>query len=160
MSFNFNLYHDGVFHIKQLEYVNFDCSVINDVDFDDMIYMDFFHTIRRLLLINPIRMHYKNPVTPLFALKLLKIEANEVHSKTCLSDSDSDVDTNNPLDDVAHITDFEHKNEGNVDISRMATHDPWLNKLVGTSNFISQTKNIIPNLPVSFILEVDDPDDD
>ncbi|GJZ86268.1 hypothetical protein Tco_0657878 [Tanacetum coccineum] len=63
-----NLYHDGVFHVKPLEYVNGDCNVIDDVDFD-------------------------------------------VHPKKCLIDSHSHVDTNHPLDDVAHIADFKHEFE-------------------------------------------------
>nr|GEU50042.1 hypothetical protein [Tanacetum cinerariifolium] len=33
-SFTVNLYHDGVFRVNPLQYANFDCSVIDDVDFD------------------------------------------------------------------------------------------------------------------------------
>ncbi|GJS39973.1 ribonuclease H-like domain-containing protein [Tanacetum coccineum] len=62
VPFTVNLYQDRVFHVKPLEYVNFDCSVIDVVDFDD-----------------------------------------------------SDVETYHPLDDVAHIVDFEHDNECNLE---------------------------------------------
>nr|GEV10481.1 hypothetical protein [Tanacetum cinerariifolium] len=45
-------------------------------------------------------------------------------------DSDSHGETNVPLNDVAHVVEhFEHENEGNVNIPRMTTDDPWLNKL-------------------------------
>nr|GEY94995.1 hypothetical protein [Tanacetum cinerariifolium] len=45
-------------------------------------------------------------------------------------DSDSYGETNVPLDDIAHVVEqFEHENEGNVNIPRMTTDEPWLNKL-------------------------------
>ncbi|GJR01203.1 multidrug resistance-associated protein 5, partial [Tanacetum coccineum] len=47
------------------------------------------------------------------------------------SNSNSDGETNVPLDDLAHVVkQFEHENKGNVNIPRMTTDDPWLNKLV------------------------------
>ncbi|GKA23599.1 hypothetical protein Tco_0709632 [Tanacetum coccineum] len=77
------------------------------------------------------------------------------------SDSDSDGETNVPLDDVARVVEqFEHENEGNVNIPRMTTYDPWLNKLVGNSTFIGQNDNPNPNLQGRFLLEVEEPDDE
>ncbi|GJR32319.1 hypothetical protein Tco_1108551 [Tanacetum coccineum] len=65
------------------------------------------------------------------------------------------------LYDVAHVVEqFEHEDEGNVNIPRMTTVDPWLNKLVGNGNFLGQTKNPNPNLQGRFLLEVEDPNDE
>ncbi|GJU34607.1 60S ribosomal protein L34 [Tanacetum coccineum] len=57
----------------------------------------------------------------------------ELHPKKPVRhvDLDSDVETNHPLDDAAHVVEqFEHEDEGNVNIPKMTTYDPWLNKLV------------------------------
>nr|GEW39015.1 hypothetical protein [Tanacetum cinerariifolium] len=76
-------------------------------------------------------------------------------------DSDSNGETNVPLDDVAHVVEqFEHENEGNVNIHRMTTDGPWLNKLVENGTFIRQTDNPNPNLQGRFLLEVEDPNDE
>ncbi|GJZ21533.1 hypothetical protein Tco_0558572, partial [Tanacetum coccineum] len=86
----------------------------------------------------------------------------ELHPKKPVShvDSDSDVEKNHTLDDVAHVVDqFEHEDEGNVNIPRMTTDDPWLNKLVRNCTFIGQTDNLNPNLQGRFLLEVEDLDD-
>ncbi|GKB15758.1 hypothetical protein Tco_0849681 [Tanacetum coccineum] len=65
---------------------------------------------------------------------IMELINEELHPIKCVSHSDSDlvsdVDTNHPLDDVAHIVEFEHENKGNVEIHKMTTDDPWLNKLV------------------------------
>ncbi|GKC92767.1 hypothetical protein Tco_1158209 [Tanacetum coccineum] len=57
-----------------LEYVNFDSKVIDDVSFDGMSFVDFFATIRRLVLVSPTSMYYKIPSDSLIALKLLKTD--------------------------------------------------------------------------------------
>ncbi|GKD04268.1 hypothetical protein Tco_1179242 [Tanacetum coccineum] len=111
-------------------------------------------------------MYYKILSDLLTALKLLKTDedlCSFLHPKKHVShvDSDSDVETNHPLDDVAHVVEqFEHEDEGNVNIPRMTTVDPWLNKLVGNGNFLGQTKNPNPNLQGRFLLEVEDPNDE
>ncbi|GJW21548.1 hypothetical protein Tco_0032170 [Tanacetum coccineum] len=101
----------GVFQVNPLECVNFDNKVIDDVSFDGMSFKIFFATIRRLVLVSPTSMYYKIPSALLIALKLLK--------------SDEE------LYDVAHVVEqIEHEDESNVNIPRMTTDDPWLNKLV------------------------------
>nr|GEV03022.1 hypothetical protein [Tanacetum cinerariifolium] len=190
LPFTVNLYHDGVFVFNPLEYVYFDSRVIDDVGFDGMSFKDFLATIRRLVLVSPTSMYYKNPGDPLTTLKLLKndeglcefvkacfennlkinlfTEHNEMihedlHLKKPIShvDSHSDGETNVRLDDVAYVVEqFKHKNEGNVNIPRMNTDDPWLNKLVGNDTFIGQTDNPNPNLKGRFLLKVEDPDNE
>ncbi|GJX25814.1 hypothetical protein Tco_0232110 [Tanacetum coccineum] len=106
--FTVKLYHDGVFQVNPLEYVQFDNKVIDDVSFD-------------------VSTH---------ALKLLETNENLCSFvKACYENnlkidlSDSDVETNHPLDDVAHVVEqFEHEDECNVNILRMTTNDPWLKK--------------------------------
>ncbi|GJU08132.1 zinc finger, PMZ-type containing protein [Tanacetum coccineum] len=92
---------------------------------------------------------------------IMEMIAEEFHPKKPVSHVDSDVETNHPLDDVAYaVEQFEHEDEGNVNIHRMTTDDPWLNKLVGNDTFIGQTKHSNPNLQGRFLLEVRDPDDE
>nr|GEW65536.1 RNA-directed DNA polymerase, eukaryota [Tanacetum cinerariifolium] len=72
-SFTVNLYHDGLFAVNLLEYVHFDSRVIDDdVSFDGMSFNGLFATIRRLVLISPTSIYYRNSGDPLTALKLLK----------------------------------------------------------------------------------------
>ncbi|GKA02063.1 hypothetical protein Tco_0674728 [Tanacetum coccineum] len=81
---------------------------------------------------------------------IMKMIHEDLHPKKPVGHVDSALDgeTNVPLDDVAHVVEHsEHKNEGNVNIPRIATDDPWLNKLVGNGTFIGQTDNPNPNLP-------------
>lgn len=48
------------------------------------------------------------------------------------SDSEfEDVDKHDPLDDVKELVDFQTEGEENVEIPKLSTDDPWLNKLVG-----------------------------
>ncbi|GKC16164.1 hypothetical protein Tco_1012946, partial [Tanacetum coccineum] len=124
-------------------------AVINDVSFDGLSFKDFFATIRRLVLNN--------------GNNIMEMIDEELHLKKPNSHVDpvSDVETNHPLDDVAHVIEqFEHENKGNVNIPSMTTDDPWLNKLVGNGTFIRQTDNPNPNLQGRFLLEVEDPDDE
>ncbi|GJY45079.1 hypothetical protein Tco_0433292 [Tanacetum coccineum] len=93
----------------------------------------------------------------------MEMIAEELHPKKHVShvDSDSDVETNHPLDDVAHVVEqFKHEDEGNVIIPRMTIDDPWLKKLVGNDTFIGQTENPNPNLQGRFLLEVEDHNDE
>ncbi|GKG17489.1 hypothetical protein Tco_0362446, partial [Tanacetum coccineum] len=69
---------------------------------------------------------------------IIEMIDEELHPKKPVShvDSNSDVETNQPLDDVAHVVEqFEHENEGNVNIPRMTTDDPWPNKMVENGTF-------------------------
>nr|GEV98997.1 hypothetical protein [Tanacetum cinerariifolium] len=94
---------------------------------------------------------------------IIEMIYEELHSKKHVShvDSDSDVEINYPLDDVAHVVEqFKHEDESNVNISMMTTDDPWLNNLVGNSTFIGHIEKSNPNLPARFLLEVEDPDDE
>ncbi|GJZ00907.1 hypothetical protein Tco_0518336 [Tanacetum coccineum] len=133
LPFIMNLYSDGVFKENPLGYVNFACKVIDDVTFDEHNGYD-----------------------------IMKMIHDDLHPKKHVShvDSDSDADKNHTLDDVAHIVeDFEHEDDGNVNIPRITTDDPRLNKLVGNGNYIGQTNN--PNgLQDNFLLEVEYTDDE
>ncbi|GJT07890.1 retrovirus-related pol polyprotein from transposon TNT 1-94 [Tanacetum coccineum] len=94
---------------------------------------------------------------------ILEMIDEELHPKKPVShvDSDLDVETNQPLDDVAHVVDqFKHENKGNVNIHKMTIYDPWLNKLVENGTFIGQTNNPNPNSQDRFLLEVEDLDDE
>ncbi|GKF72502.1 hypothetical protein Tco_0208616, partial [Tanacetum coccineum] len=93
----------------------------------------------------------------------MEMIAEELHPKKHVShvDSDSYVETNHPLDDVAHVVEqFKHEDEGNVIIPKMTIYDPWLKKLVRNDTFIGQTENPNPNLQGRFLLEVEDPNDE
>ncbi|GJR34996.1 hypothetical protein Tco_1210680 [Tanacetum coccineum] len=146
LPFIMNLYSDGAFKENLLEYVNFACKVIDDVTFDacydNNLSIDLF--------------------TEHNGYGIMKMIHDDLHPMKHVShvDSDLDADKNHTLDDVAHIVeDFEHEDDGNVNIPRMTTDDPWLNKLVGNGNYIGQTKN--PNgLQGNFLLEVENTDNE
>ncbi|GJW67022.1 hypothetical protein Tco_0121446 [Tanacetum coccineum] len=102
-SFTVNLYHDGVFHVNPLQYVNFDCSVIDDVDFNEID-----EDVNAF-----VKAYYENNskidlYTEHNDYDIMEIINEELHLKKCVShsDSDSDVETNHPLDDVAPMCIF------------------------------------------------------
>ncbi|GKF09986.1 hypothetical protein Tco_0044210, partial [Tanacetum coccineum] len=92
-------------------------------------------------------------------LEMINDELNEdarVHKSS--SESDSSDDDYEPLDDLTDLVDFQTEGDDNLDIPKITTDDPWLNKLVGKGNFIGYTENLKP-LDGRFILEEDDPDE-
>ncbi|GJT82983.1 retrovirus-related pol polyprotein from transposon TNT 1-94 [Tanacetum coccineum] len=92
-------------------------------------------------------------------LEMINDELNEdtrVHKSS--SESDSSNDDYEPLDDLTGLVDFQTEGDDNLDIPKITTDDPWLNKLVGKGNFIGYTENLKP-LDGRFILEEDDPDE-
>nr|GEZ55592.1 hypothetical protein [Tanacetum cinerariifolium] len=94
---------------------------------------------------------------------ILEMIDEELHPKKLVRhvNSDLNVEINHPLDHVAHVVkQFEHEDGGNVNIPRLTTDDPWLNKLVGNCTFIGHTENPNPNLQGRFLLDVEDPDDE
>nr|GEW05326.1 hypothetical protein [Tanacetum cinerariifolium] len=94
---------------------------------------------------------------------IMKMIHEDLHPKKHVSyvHSNSDGETSVQLDDVAHVVEqFEHENESNINIHRMITNDPWLNKLVRNGSFIGHTDNPNPNLQGRFLLKVKDPDDE
>nr|GEY49771.1 hypothetical protein [Tanacetum cinerariifolium] len=122
LPFIMKLYHDGAFQVNPLEYVNFDSKVIDDVSFDacyeNNLKIDLFtnHNDYDIMEMIYKELHPKKPVSHV--------------------DSNSDVETNHPLDDIAHVAEkIEHEDECNVNIPIMTTDDPWLNKIGREWNF-------------------------
>nr|GEW66620.1 zinc finger, PMZ-type [Tanacetum cinerariifolium] len=68
-------------------------------------------------------------------------DANVYKSSSDLDSSDDDYD---PLDDLTDLINFQTKGDDNLDIPKITTDDPWLNKLVGKGNFIGYTENPKP----------------
>ncbi|GJY88467.1 reverse transcriptase domain-containing protein [Tanacetum coccineum] len=94
-------------------------------------------------------------------LELINDELNKdakVHKSSSKSDSSDDDEQVDPLDNLNELVDFQTEGDENLDIPKITTDDPWLNKLVGQGNFIVYTKNPKP-LDGRFILEEDDPDE-
>ncbi|GJZ29289.1 multidrug resistance-associated protein 5 [Tanacetum coccineum] len=124
-------------NVNPLEYVHFDSRVIDDFSFDV--------TALKLLKNNEdlgqfVKACYENNLkidlfTKHNGYDIMEMIHEDLHPRKPVghvdSNSDSDGETNVPLDDVAHVVkQFEHENKGNVNIPRMTTDDPWLNKLV------------------------------
>nr|GFA69027.1 hypothetical protein [Tanacetum cinerariifolium] len=87
LPFTLNLYHDELFTVNPLEYAHFESRFIDDVSFDEHNGYDIIEMIHDDL-------HPRKPVGHV--------------------DSNSDSETNVPLDDVAHVVEqFEHENKGN-----------------------------------------------
>ncbi|GJS89380.1 zinc finger, CCHC-type containing protein [Tanacetum coccineum] len=74
MLFIVNLYHDGVFIERPFDYTNGDLKVIDDVDFEEMLYVHMFDIIRRVVLISPTSLFFKLVDEPLVGLKPLKTD--------------------------------------------------------------------------------------
>nr|GFA11763.1 hypothetical protein [Tanacetum cinerariifolium] len=150
LSFTVNLYHDGVFQVNPLEYVNFDSKLvmemiaeelhpkklISHVDSDSDVETN--HPLSDVAHVIELYEHEDEDGGDINMISdghklVMEMIAEELHPKKLIShvDSDSDVETNHPLSDVAHVIElYEHEDEGNVNIPRMTTDDPWLNKLV------------------------------
>ncbi|GJU38926.1 hypothetical protein Tco_1191883 [Tanacetum coccineum] len=116
LSFTVNLYHDGVFQVNPLQYVNFDSKVIDDVSFDacyeNNLKIDLF--------------------TEHNGYDIMEMIDEELHPKKPVShvDLDSDVETNHPLDDLAHVVEqFQHENEAWLSI--MLSEIPCVHAIAG-----------------------------
>ncbi|GJU16686.1 hypothetical protein Tco_1144652 [Tanacetum coccineum] len=72
--FTFNLYHDGVFIERPPEYTNGDFKVIDDVDFDGLVYVQMYDIIRRVVLVSPTCLYFKLVDQPLVCHKPLKTD--------------------------------------------------------------------------------------
>ncbi|GJW86098.1 hypothetical protein Tco_0159243 [Tanacetum coccineum] len=72
--FAVNLYHEGVFVERPLEYTNGDFKVIDDVDFDGLLYVQMYNIIRRVVLVSPTYLYFKLVDQPLVCLKPLKTD--------------------------------------------------------------------------------------
>nr|GEU94945.1 hypothetical protein [Tanacetum cinerariifolium] len=131
MPFSVNLYHDGVFVERPLEYTNGDFKVIDDVDFDGMLYVQMFDIIRR--------------ITP-------KKQAVKTLFKCNVDDASRTYEN---LEDLKDIVDFKVKGEENVVMPKNSTDDPWLKKLVSQRNFIGHTDDPMANLGIRLYTQVD-----
>nr|GEU90892.1 hypothetical protein [Tanacetum cinerariifolium] len=60
MPFTVNLYLDGVFVERPLQYTNGDFKVIDDVNFDGMVYVHMFVIIRRVALVSPTCLYFNS----------------------------------------------------------------------------------------------------
>ncbi|GJX06457.1 flavonoid 3'-monooxygenase-like protein [Tanacetum coccineum] len=72
--FTVNLYHDGVFIVKPFNYTHGDYKVIDDVDFDGLLYVQMYDIIRRVVLVSPTCLYFKLVDQPLVCLKPLKTD--------------------------------------------------------------------------------------
>ncbi|GKC88010.1 hypothetical protein Tco_1148659, partial [Tanacetum coccineum] len=144
--FTVNLYHDGVFIVKPFKYTHGDFKVIDDVDFDGLLYVQMYDIIRRVVLVSPT---YQLAPKDQLVKTTFKCNADDVAHTSYKN-----------LDDLKDIVDFEVEGEENVVITRNTTDDPWLNKLVGNGTFIGQTDDATSNLGGRFNHEENDPEDD
>ncbi|GJY80181.1 hypothetical protein Tco_0492932 [Tanacetum coccineum] len=192
VDFTVYLYHDDVLVQNPLQYLQGEQRVINDINFEGMVFDELYPIILRLVLVAPVTMFYKiwgHPmnvglkplasdedviqfVTTCFENKNeidLYTEHNGydvidmIHNEVLLNDeviecehSDDEIDK---LADVKDIMDFQTEGEEHVNIKKLTTDDPWLNKLVGLGNFIGHCDDPTPDLTCRFMEEVDNPDE-
>ncbi|GKF21950.1 hypothetical protein Tco_0074272, partial [Tanacetum coccineum] len=75
VNFTINLHHDGCFVTNPLHYLEGDHRVVEDIDFEGVIYSEFCHIIRKLVIIAPVSyFHVKTGVQLNIGLKQLKID--------------------------------------------------------------------------------------
>ncbi|GJW54789.1 hypothetical protein Tco_0098874 [Tanacetum coccineum] len=72
--FTVNLYHDGLFIVKPFKYTHGDFKVIDDVDFDGMLYVQMYDIIRRVVLVSHTCLYFKLADQPFVCLKPLKTD--------------------------------------------------------------------------------------
>nr|GEW71235.1 hypothetical protein [Tanacetum cinerariifolium] len=72
MPFTVNVYYNGVFVEKPFKYTHGDFKLIDDVDFDGLLYVQMYDIIRRVVLVSPICLFFKLVDQPLVCLKPLK----------------------------------------------------------------------------------------
>ncbi|GKC99437.1 hypothetical protein Tco_1169712 [Tanacetum coccineum] len=167
LLFTVNIYHDGLLHVNLLELVLVSpTSMYYKIPSDSLAALKLLKNNKGLCEF--VKASYENNLnidlfTEQNGYDIMKMIDEELHFKKHVRHvgSNSDVKTNQPLDDVAYVVEqFEHENEGNVNIHRMTTDDLWLNKLVGNGTFIGHTDIQNPNLQGRFLLEVEDPGDE
>nr|GEX16883.1 hypothetical protein [Tanacetum cinerariifolium] len=73
-SVQFNLYYDVVFVEKLFEYAHGDFKVIDDVDFNGLLYVQMYDIIRNVVLVSPTCLFFKLVDQPLVCLKPLKTD--------------------------------------------------------------------------------------
>nr|GEX92415.1 hypothetical protein [Tanacetum cinerariifolium] len=192
VDFTMYLCHDCVFVQNPLQYLQGEQRVINDINFEGMVFDELYPIIRSFVLQALVTMFYKIRGHPLnVGLKPLASDEDviqfvttcfenrneidlytkhngydvmdRIHNEVLLHDevtesehSDDEIDK---LGDVQDIVDFQTEGEEHVNIKKLTTDDPWLNKLVGLGNFIGHCDDPTPDLTGRFMEEVDDPDE-
>nr|GEY53705.1 hypothetical protein [Tanacetum cinerariifolium] len=184
-----NLHHDGCFMSNPLHYLVGNHRVVKDIDFEGVIYLEFCHIIRKLVIVAPVSYFYVKTRVPLnIGLKQLKTDQDlKEFVKACYENDFkmdiytehngynvmemlrndnlfdevddpqfSDTENQDSLGDVKEVADFQTKDDSNVEIPKVSTHDPWLNKLVGKGKFIGHMDDLILNLNGRFMIEIDD----
>ncbi|GJX16984.1 hypothetical protein Tco_0217816 [Tanacetum coccineum] len=75
VNFTINLHHDGCFVTNPLHYLEGGHRVVEDIDFEGVIYSEFCHIIRKLVIIAPVSYFYvKTGVQLNIGLKQLKTD--------------------------------------------------------------------------------------
>ncbi|GJR97997.1 hypothetical protein Tco_0270171 [Tanacetum coccineum] len=90
--FTVNLYHDGVFVENPFEYTHGDFKVIDDVDFDGLLYVQMYDIIKRVVLVLPTCLFFKLVDQPLVCLKPLKTYEDVGFFVKALYENDSIID--------------------------------------------------------------------
>nr|GEX93247.1 hypothetical protein [Tanacetum cinerariifolium] len=132
LPFTVNLYHDEAFHVNPFQYVNFHSKY--KISSDPLTALKLIKNNEDLSSL--VKACYKNNLkidlfTKHSGYGIMETIDEELHPKKHVShvDSDSDVETSHPLDDVAHVVEqFEHEDKSNVNIPRMTIDDSWLKK--------------------------------
>ncbi|GJR84607.1 hypothetical protein Tco_0155392 [Tanacetum coccineum] len=172
--FTVNIYHDGVFVEKPFEYTHGDFKVIDDVDFEGMLYVQMYDIIRRVVLVLPTCLFFKLVDRPLVYLKPLKTDEDVGLFVKALYDNDSIIDLyceHNGYDIMEMIQDqIAPKDQSvkppfkcNAADYAHSTHEnleDLKDILVGKGTFIGQTDSPIANLCGRFIHEENHHEDD
>ncbi|GJT38446.1 hypothetical protein Tco_0938311 [Tanacetum coccineum] len=168
-----------------------DHRVVEDIDFEGVIYSEFCHIIRKLVIIAHVSYFYvKIGVQLNIGLKQLKTDEDLKEFVKAGSENDfkmdiytehngynvmemirndnlidevddppfSDTESQDSLGDVKEVADFQTEDDSNVEIPKISSDDPWLNKLVGKGKFIGHMDDPIPNFNGRFMIEIDDPE--
>nr|GEW71237.1 hypothetical protein [Tanacetum cinerariifolium] len=120
MSFTVNVYHNGVYVEKPFEYTHGDFKLIDDVDFDGLLYVQMYDIIRRVVLVSPICLFFKLVDQPLIAP-----EDQSVKPPFKCNVDDYAHSTHENLKDLKDNADFEVEAKKNICYPSFDPSTPW-----------------------------------
>ncbi|PWA58269.1 hypothetical protein CTI12_AA401760 [Artemisia annua] len=93
VNFTINLYHHGFFVGNPLHYMDGDLRVVHNVNFEGVIYSEFCHNLRKLVVMAPVSYYYVKSGVPMnLGLKPLKTDEDLEAFKKAAQENNSKID--------------------------------------------------------------------
>nr|GEZ19025.1 hypothetical protein [Tanacetum cinerariifolium] len=156
VNFNINLHHDGCFVTNPLHYLEGDHRVVEDIDFEGLKHLKTDEDLKEFVKAGYVKDFKMDIYTEYNGYNVMEM----VHNDNLIGEVDDQHffvnESQDSLGDVKEVADFQTEDDSNVEILKISTDDPWLNKLVGKGKFIGHMDDPILNLNGRFMIEIDD----